>query len=88
MTILAYVLLKVGSGLEREACKKVADFEEVLMADITYGEYDVTAKIAAANMEALDEFLTEKLRKVPGVLVTSTMIIAREYKGRNNRTTK
>ena len=86
--VTAYVLLKISSGSEREACKKIADFEEVSVAGIAYGEYDVIAKIATVNMEALDEFLTDKVRKIPGVLLTSTMIIAREYKGRTKRTVK
>jgi hypothetical protein len=33
----------------------------------------------------LEEFVSEKVRNVPDVLVTSTMIISREYRGKNNR---
>ena len=32
-----------------------------------------------------EAFVSEKVRNVPNVLVTSTMIISREYKGKNNR---
>jgi DNA-binding Lrp family transcriptional regulator len=85
MIVEAYVLLKVSSGTEREACKKIADFEEVSVTGIVYGEYDVVARIAVPNMEALEDFLTEKIRKVSGALVTSTMIIAREYRGKTQR---
>jgi len=85
MTIQAYVLFKVGSGTEREVCKKISDYDEVLVTGIIYGEYDVIAKISVTDMQALEEFLSVKIRKVPSVLVTSTMIIAREYKGINQR---
>ncbi len=88
MPVKAYVLFKVTSGAEREVCKKIADLDEVLVAGTIYGEYDVIAKISVLNMEALEEFLSVKIRKVPSVLLTSTMIIAREYKGKNQRTTK
>jgi len=85
MTIQAYILLKVNSGTERDVCKEISDFDEVLVAGIVYGEYDVIAKISVSDMQALEEFLSVKLRKVPSILVTSTMIIAREYKEKNHR---
>jgi anthranilate phosphoribosyltransferase len=81
----AYILFKVSSGTEREVCKQIADFDEVLKAGIIYGEYDVIAKISVPDMKALEEFLSVKLRKVPSVLLTSTMIIAREYEGKTRR---
>jgi DNA-binding Lrp family transcriptional regulator len=85
MAILAYVLFKVNSGTEREVCQKLVDFDEVLQADIIFGEYDVLSKIETQDLSALEEFVSEKIRNVPNVLVTSTMIISREYKGKNNR---
>jgi len=88
MTVQAYILLKVSSGAERDVCTKIANFDEVLVAGIIYGEYDVIAKISVPDMRALEEFLSVKIRKVPSVLVTSTMIIAREYKGKTQRIEK
>ena len=88
MTVEAYVLFKVNSGTEREACEKIADFDEVLVAGIVYGEYDVIAKISVLDLQALEAFLAEKIRKVPSVILTSTMIVAREYKGKSQRLTK
>jgi len=88
MTVQAYILLKVSSGAERDVCQKIAHFDEVLVAGIIYGEYDVIAKISVPDMRALEEFLSVKIRKVPSVLVTSTMIIAREYKRKTQRIEK
>ena len=84
----AYILFKVSSGSERKACKKIAELEEVLVAGIIYGEYDMIAKISVPSLEALEDFIAEKIRKIPSILVTSTMIISREYKGKNNRIRK
>jgi DNA-binding Lrp family transcriptional regulator len=81
----AYILFKVSSATEREVSKQIADFDEVLMAGIIYGEYDVIAKISVPNMQALEEFLSVKLRRVPSVILTSTMILAQEYKGKTQR---
>jgi DNA-binding Lrp family transcriptional regulator len=83
--LLAYVMFKVSSGTEREVCQKLVEFDEVLHADIIFGEYDVVAKIVTPDIDKLEEFVSLKVRNVPNVLVTSTMIISREYKGKNNR---
>lgn len=87
VTILAYVLFKVSSGTEREVAKKLIEFDEVLQTDIIFGEYDVIAKMSTKDLDLLESFVSEKVRTVPNVLVTSTMIISREYKGKNNRPT-
>ncbi len=46
MAILAYVLFKVSSGTEREVAQKLTEFDEVMHADIVFGEYDVIAKMS------------------------------------------
>lgn len=85
MTVLAYVLFKVSSGTERDVAQKLIEFDEVLQADIIFGEYDVVAKMLTVDLDALEGFVSEKVRTVPNVLVTSTMIISREYKGKSVR---
>ncbi len=85
MTVLAYVLFKVSSGTERAVCQKLVEFDEVLQADIIFGEYDVIAKIEAQDLSTLEEFVSDKIRVVPNVLLTSTMIVSRAYKGKRNR---
>ena len=88
MTVEAYVLFKVSSGTERESCEKIAELDEVSLVSIVYGEYDIIARISVADMPALERFVGEKIRKVPSLLVTSTMVIAREYKGITKRNAK
>jgi len=84
MAIKAYILFKVSSGSEREVCKKIAKLDEVLEASIVYGEYDSIAKISTQGFKQLDSF-TEKIRSIHGIVLTSTMVVAREYKGKLNR---
>ncbi len=88
MAVLAYVLFKVSSGTEREVCQKLIEFGEVIQADIIFGEYDVIAKVATPNLDELEEFVSLKIRNVLNVLITSTMIISREYKGKKQRPKK
>ena len=85
MAVLAYILFKVNSGTERDVCQKLVEFDEIIQADIIFGEYDVLTKIQTQDLGELESFVSEKVRNVPDVLVTSTMIISREYKGKNNR---
>ncbi len=85
MAILAYVLFKVASGTERDVAKKLVEFGEVNQADIVFGEYDVIARLTTPDLEKLEEFVSQSIRNVPNVLVTSTMIISREYKGKSDR---
>jgi DNA-binding Lrp family transcriptional regulator len=86
MTVQAYILFKVNSGMEKEVSKNLAELDEVQVTSITYGEYDVIAKITINDLHALEDFLSDKIRKVPSVILTSTMIIAQEFKGKKQRT--
>ncbi|MCW4021259.1 MAG: Lrp/AsnC ligand binding domain-containing protein [Candidatus Bathyarchaeota archaeon] len=85
MMIKAYMLLKVSSGTEREVCKKISNFDEVLDASIIYGEFDIIAKVIVKELGSLEVFLSENVRSIPSIMLTSTMIVAREYKGRVKR---
>jgi DNA-binding Lrp family transcriptional regulator len=85
MAILAYVLFKVVSGTEREVAQKLIEFNQVIEADIIFGEYDVIVRMAMDDLDKLEEFVSQSIRTVPNVLVTSTMIISREYKGKTYR---
>ena len=81
MAVLAYVLVTLQSGSEKNVLKKVASFEEVEEVDLVYGEYDAMVKVLVEEMSQLDKFLTDKLRVLPDIYLTTTMIVARQYKG-------
>jgi DNA-binding Lrp family transcriptional regulator len=85
MPILAYVLFKVASGTEREVAEKLTAFEEVMNADVVFGEYDVIARVATGTLSQMEEFVSQSIRTVPNVLVTSTMIIGKEYAAKDSR---
>ena len=85
MAIKAYVMMKVSSGSEREICKKIIDFNEVMDASIVYGEFDVIAKVRVSDLKTLENFLSENIRNIPSIVLTSTIIVAREYKGKATR---
>ncbi|MCW4002055.1 MAG: Lrp/AsnC ligand binding domain-containing protein [Candidatus Bathyarchaeota archaeon] len=75
-------MVTLHSGSEKNVLKKVANFEEVREVDLVYGEYDAIVKVKVDEMSLLDEFLTDKLRVLPDIYLTTTMIVARQYKRR------
>jgi DNA-binding Lrp family transcriptional regulator len=75
----AYVLLKVTPGYERDIVKELKDIPEIKDIDELYGEWDIITKASVETIEELDALLSEKMRKIEGVTLTSTMIVA-EYK--------
>jgi DNA-binding Lrp family transcriptional regulator len=80
MGLLAYVLITVKSGSEREFLKEISKFKEVVEANLVIGENDVVIKIDVEDIVHMDKFLTEKLRVLPDVFLTTTMIITEQIK--------
>jgi len=80
MTVLAYVLVTVQSGGEKEVLTRISNFKEIIEANLVVGEYDAVVKVRVEDISELDKFLTDKLRSLPDVFLTTTMIITREYK--------
>ena len=50
MATLAYVLVTLRSGAERDVCNKVSNFEEVVQVDELYGEYDAVVKVQVEDL--------------------------------------
>ena len=83
--MLAYVLITVKSGSEREFLKGIAEFEEITEANLVIGENDIVVKIDVKDVAHMDKFLTEKLRVLPEVFLTTTMIITEQIKPKKKR---
>ena len=75
----AYVLLKAKPGYERDIVKELKDLPEIEDINELYGEWDIIIKVSAVSIEELDALISETIRIIEGVTVTSTMIVA-EYK--------
>jgi DNA-binding Lrp family transcriptional regulator len=74
--------------MEKEVSRQLAELDEVQEASITYGEYDVIAKVTLNDLHLLEDFLADKIRRVESVVLTSTMIIAQEFRGKKQRPAK
>lgn len=80
MSVKAYIMINVNIGSEDEVCEELVKFEEVEEVATVYGEYDAVVKVAARDMKQLDHFIIKKLRGIPNIFLTATMLIAKKYK--------
>lgn len=54
--------------------EKLLAMPEVKEAYVVYGEYDLVVKVETETLKDLDQFITEKIRRMPEIQMTSTMI--------------
>jgi len=72
----AYVLVRVATGMEREALEvfqSIASLEEI---DFLFGEYDYILTVQATDTSTLARLITTRIRKAPGVVQTTTLLEA------------
>jgi anthranilate phosphoribosyltransferase len=72
--VTAYVLIATTIGEEKDIAEALKKLEEVELADILYGEWDIILRVKVENLSDLDTFLTQKIRKVKNIKLTSTLI--------------
>jgi len=81
MSVLAYVLVTLNPGTEKDILKKISRLNEVTRVSMMYGDYDAIIKVCTGNLEQLNHFLTDKLRVLPDIFQTATLIVAKQHKG-------
>jgi Lrp/AsnC family transcriptional regulator, regulator for asnA, asnC and gidA len=69
----AMVLIKV-EGDVREVAERLASFEEVDYLVMTAGSVDLLAEVVVSDDEALLDLLNDRIRSVPGVVGTESVI--------------
>jgi DNA-binding Lrp family transcriptional regulator len=71
----AYVLLKCRNGAEDFVLSNLRSIESVTRARGVLGVYDVVATISAGSEDALRDIVTKKIRKIPKITGTYTLIV-------------
>ncbi len=74
----AYVLINVESGFEDDVLRELRAVEGVDEAYFSYGVYDIITKVKAETMELLKEMVTKRIRSLPKVRSTLTLILMEE----------
>ena len=75
LTTIADVWLEVESDRILEVAKRMAEFDHVSYVACGIGESDVSIQIVAKDTAEIYQFVTEVVRKVPGVRKTTTSIV-------------
>jgi Lrp/AsnC family transcriptional regulator, regulator for asnA, asnC and gidA len=75
LTTIADVWMEVESDRILEVAKKMADFDNVSYVACGIGESDVSIQVVAKDTAEIYQFITDVVRKVPGVRKTTTSIV-------------
>jgi len=75
---LAFVMIVAETGRESEILDELKKIEHVKEACLTYGAYDIVAKVEADSREKLEEIITGKVRRLSSVRSTLTMMVVEE----------
>ncbi len=74
--VTCYTLARTQPSQDQPVYTAVKQFPEVKEVIITYGEYDMIIKIEANTIEALDDFIFNRLRSTQGIAATTSLIQA------------
>ncbi len=72
----AYVLLKIATGREKEAMKALKAIPSLEDVHFLFGEYDYILTINSPDQLALSRLVWHRLRKIPGIERTATLLEA------------
>ena len=75
LTIKADIWIEVGADQVLEVAKRLAALENVTYVACGIGQNDVSIQVVAKDAAEVYYFVTEVVRKVPGVLKTTTSIV-------------
>ena len=70
----AYVLINCELGSEEAIISQLNTLEGIIEVHVTFGAYDILAKIESSTVEALRETITWKIRKIEKIRSTLTLM--------------
>jgi DNA-binding Lrp family transcriptional regulator len=78
----AYVLVNCTVGTEENIINEISKLSDVKEVRGTYGVHDIFVKVRSDNTETLNHTITSKIRRVPGITSTVTLVVIEEQGGR------
>ncbi len=70
----AYMLINCELDSESSIIEQLKSMPNVKEARGVFGNYDILVKIQAASVESLREIITFRIRKIPKIYCTTTMM--------------
>ncbi len=77
MGVVAYTLVRTDHLEIQELVNEIKKLQFVKEITPVYGEYDIIVKTETNSIKELTLFIYSKLRLVPGLKATKTMIVAK-----------
>ena len=71
----AFVLINTEIGYEDKVLTELKKLENIKEAYVTYGVYDIVAKVGAESMDKLKDIISQNIRRLDKVRSTLTMIV-------------
>jgi DNA-binding Lrp family transcriptional regulator len=78
LTAKAFLLISAEIGRERDVASELHSIQNVKEVHVTYGVYDVIAKVEADSPEKLKETITNRIRSLEHIKSTLTMVVVEE----------
>lgn len=72
----AFILISCEIGAETELSENLEKIDEIKNVMVTYGDYDIVAEVQTENVVKMDEFITNKIRKIEKIRSTITLRVA------------
>jgi DNA-binding Lrp family transcriptional regulator len=69
-----YVLINTELGHEEEVRKELLRVDQIKKADTVTGAYDNVAELEGESVDELTALVFEKIRKIPQIIKTETLI--------------
>jgi len=71
----AFIAIHCETGKENPIIRKLMEIKGISEVTGTLGLYDIIAKVEAADSRELETIITQKIRKIPNVLTTMTLMV-------------
>jgi DNA-binding Lrp family transcriptional regulator len=71
----SFVLINTEIGYEDSVLTELKKLENIKEAYVTYGVYDIVAKVSAESMDKLKDVISQNIRRLDKVRSTLTMIV-------------
>jgi Lrp/AsnC family transcriptional regulator, regulator for asnA, asnC and gidA len=75
LTVTADVWLEVDSDQIQNVAKKLAKHDSITYVACGIGEVDISIQLVASDTQEIYHFVTDVIRKIPGVRKTTTSIV-------------
>jgi len=74
--VVAFLLVNIGLGAEDTVVDEMLKIANVKEAYVTYGVYDIVARVEAESLEQLKEIVTTEIKRVHNVRATLALLAA------------